>query len=62
MNRGSSYVVVMGCLQLLSFVVGYAWAAGWLAGVATPELSVGHCLLGGATLGVSTSLGVWFFS
>jgi len=52
----------MGCLTLLSFVVGYAWAAGWLGAGGPLETSVAHCLLGGGTIGVSAALGIWFLS
>ncbi len=52
----------MGGLTLLSFVVGYAWAAGWVGATGPPEPSVAHCLLGGATLGISAALGVWWWS
>jgi len=52
----------MGCLTLLSFVVGYAWAAGWLGETGVVEASVAHCLLGGGTLGISAALGVWMLS
>jgi len=31
----------MGCLTLLSVVLGYAWAAGWLADAGAVEVSVG---------------------
>ena len=61
-ETGNRYVVGMGCLALLSFVMGYAWAAGWVAGTGPLENSVTHCLLGGGTLGISTALGVWMWS
>jgi len=62
MGTGNRYVVIVGCLQLVSFVVGYAWSAGWIAGAAPVMPSAGHCLLGGATLGVSAALGTWLLS
>lgn len=52
----------MGCLTLLTFVLGYAWAAGWIDDPRPVETSVSHCLLGGATVGVSAALGVWLLS
>lgn len=62
MGTGNRYVVIVGCLQLLSFVVGYGWSAGWIAGTVPVAPSLGHCLLGGATLGVSAALGTWLLS
>jgi len=52
----------MGCLTLLSFVLGYAWAAGWLAEAGAVEASMTHCLLGGGVFGISAALGVWMLS
>ncbi len=52
----------MGCLTLLSFVVGYAWAAGWIGTPGQVEISVTHCLLGGGTLGTSAALSFWLLS
>jgi hypothetical protein len=51
----------MGCLTLLSVVLG-SWAAGWLADAGAVEVSVGHCLLGGGTVGISAARGVWMLS
>lgn len=61
-GAGDRYTVVVGCLTLLAFVVGYAWAAGWLGAAGPVETSVPHCLLGGGTIGVSAALGIWFMS
>jgi len=52
----------MGCVALLSFVVGYAWAAGWVGEAGPVDVSLGHCLLGGGTLGTSVALGIWLLS
>jgi len=58
----NSPFVVLIRLTLLSFVLGYAWAAGWLADAGAVEVSVGHCLLGGGTVGISAARGVWMLS
>src|SRR5262245_6614252 len=55
-DTGPRFVIGMGCVTLLSFVLGYAWAAGWLSDPV--ELSPAHCLLGAGMLGVSTALGI----
>jgi hypothetical protein len=59
---GNRLVLGIGCLTLLSFVIGYAWAAGWVDETWAVEASVTHCLLGGGILGISAALGVWFVS
>ena len=59
---GNRFVLGMGCLTLLSFVLGYAWAAGWLAEAGAVEASMTHCLLGGGVFGISAALGVWMLS
>jgi hypothetical protein len=59
---GNRFVLGVGCLTLVSFVLGYAWAAGWVGEMWTVEASVTHCLLGAGTLGVSAALGVWMLS
>ena len=56
---GNRFVLGVGCLTLVSFVLGYAWAAGWVGEMWTVEASVTHCLLGAGTLGVAAALGVW---
>jgi hypothetical protein len=60
-TTGNRFVLGVGCLTLVSFVLGYAWAAGWLERWAV-EASVPHCLLGAGTLGISAALGVWMLS
>jgi len=59
---GNRYVLGIGFLTLLSFVLGYGWAAGWLGEPGAVEASTAHCLLGGGTLGISAALGVWMLS
>ena len=59
---GNRFVLGVGCLTLVSFVLGYAWAAGWLAETWSVETSATHCLLGAGTLGISAALGVWMMS
>ena len=59
---GNRFVLGVGCLTLVSFVLGYAWAARWVGEMWTVEASVSHCLLGAGTLGVSAALGVWMLS
>jgi len=59
---GNRLVLGIGCLTLLSFVIGYAWAAGWVDETWAVEASVTHCLLGGGILGISAALGVWIVS
>jgi hypothetical protein len=49
-------VLGIGCLTLVSFVLGYAWAAGWFGDPV--EASISHCLLGAGMLGISTALGL----
>ena len=59
---GNRFVLGVGCLTLVSFVLGYGWAAGWVGEMWTVEASVSNCLLGAGTLGVSAALGVWMLS
>jgi hypothetical protein len=59
---GNRFVLGIGFLTLLSFVLGYGWAAGWLGEPGAVEASTAHCLLGGGTLGISAALGVWMLS
>ena len=59
---GNRFVLGIGCLTLLSFVLGYSWAAGWVDEAWAVEASVAHCLLGAGTLGISAALGVWMLS
>jgi hypothetical protein len=55
-HTGPRFVLGMGCVTIVSFVLGYAWAAGWLSDPV--EASPAHCLLGAGMLGVSTALGI----
>lgn len=55
-HTSTRFVLGMGGLTLLSFVLGYAWAAGWLGDPV--EASLVHCLMGAGMLGVSTALGI----
>ena len=59
---GNRFVIGVGCLTLLSFVLGYSWAAGWVGEAWAVEASVAHCFLGAGTLGISAALGVWMLS
>ena len=59
---GNRFVLGVGGLTLVSFVLGYAWAAGWIGEMWAVEASVTHCLLGAGTLGISAALGVWMLS
>lgn len=59
---GNRFVLGVGCLTLVSFVLGYAWAAGWLGEMCAMDPSVTHCLLGAGTLGASAALGALMLS
>ena len=51
-------MIGVGCLTLLTFVLGYSWAAGWVGEASAVEASVAHCFLGAGTLGISAALGL----
>jgi hypothetical protein len=61
-RRAATGRILLCCLTLVSFVLGYAWAAGWVGEMWAVEASVTHCLLGAGTLGASAALGAWMLS